>query len=152
MTSPRFGPSGVLPFVAGGCAAGSAGALVVAFAGGAPAGVKVVEAVCSGMRCRGLILPPPGGIPYLVTISGDAMIAPLPRTSVVKVVGILSSSTQSYSGSLGTSPNRGFLIRSQRVSAGLIATDGSPAAGGRRGSRREKSAVPVTAEIHVTSR
>src|SRR5438445_4262854 len=31
-----------------------------------------------------------------------------------------------YSGSLGTSPKRGFLIKSQRVSAGLIATDGSP--------------------------
>src|SRR5262245_11399451 len=129
MTSPRFGPSGVLPFVAGGCAAGSAGALVVAFAGGAPAGVSAGGAVRSGMRRRGPILPPPGGIPYLVTISGDAMIAPLPRTSVVKVVGILSSSTQTYSGSLGTSPNRGFLIRSQRVSAGLIATDGSPALG-----------------------
>src|SRR5262245_46240637 len=127
MTSPRFGPSGVLPFVAGGggAAAGPAGA----FAGGAPAGVNVAETVCSGMRCRGLIFPPPGGIPYLVTTSGDAIIAPLPRTSVVKVVGILSSSTQTYSGSLGTSPNRGFLIRSHRVSAGLIATDGSPAFG-----------------------
>src|SRR5262252_5225853 len=134
MTNPRFGPSGVLPFVAGGgaAAAGPAGAFAGAFAGGAPAGVKVVEAVCSGMRCRELIFPPPGGIPYLVTTSGDAMIAPLPRTSVVKVVGILSSSTQTYSGSLGTSPNRGFLIKSQRVSAGLIATEGSPAFGSPR--------------------
>src|SRR5262245_15607882 len=124
MTSPRFGPSGVLPFVAGGGAAATGPA--DAFVGGAPAGLKVVEAVCSGMRCRGLIFPPPGGIPYLVTTSGDAMIAPLPRTSVVKVVGILSSSTHMYSGSLGTSPNRGFLTRSHRVSADLIATDGSP--------------------------
>src|SRR2546427_5070647 len=46
--------------------------------------------------------------------------------SPVNVKGILSSSTQMYSGSLGTSPKRGFLIKSQRVSAGLIATDGSP--------------------------
>src|SRR4029453_2276098 len=131
MTSPRFGPSGVLPFVAGGgaAAAGPTGGVAVALGGGARAGVNVAEAACSGMRCRGLIFPPPGGIPYLVTTSGDAMIALLPRTSVVKVVGILSSSTQTYSGSLGTSPNRGFLIRSHRVSAGLIATDGSPAFG-----------------------
>src|SRR5881296_4640999 len=46
--------------------------------------------------------------------------------SPVNVKGILSSSTQMYSGSLGTSPKRGFLIKSQRVSAALIATDGSP--------------------------
>src|SRR2546426_7940443 len=49
--------------------------------------------------------------------------------SPVNVKGILSSSTQMYSGSLGTSPERGFLIKSQRVSAGLIATDGSPGDG-----------------------
>src|SRR5207253_3062756 len=49
--------------------------------------------------------------------------------SPVNVKGILSSSTQMYSGSLGTSPKRGFLIKSQRVSAGLIATDGSPGDG-----------------------
>ncbi len=131
--------------------------------------------------------------------------------SPVNVKGILSSSTQMYSGSLGTSPKRGFLISSQRVSADLIATDGSPgegtpsawrtveqpdsasasashnvrrgfmlgpitahkiahtsrqsstggshgnrcssaAAGATRGWRREKRAVPVTAEIHVVSR
>src|SRR6185436_1261774 len=135
MTRPRFGPSAALPFVAGGGAtgAGPAGALAAgAFAGGAPTGVKVVEAVCSGIFWRGLIFPPPGGMPYLVTTSGDAMMAPLPRTSVVKVVGILSSSTQTYSGSLGTSPNRGFLINSQRVSADLIATEGSPALGSPR--------------------
>ncbi len=131
--------------------------------------------------------------------------------SPVNVKGILSSSTQMYSGSLGTSPKRGFLIKSQRVSAGLIVTDGSPgdgtpsawrteeqlesartsashsvrrcfvprpitahkiahtsrqsstggshgkrcssaAAGATRGWRREKRAVPVTAEIHVVSR
>src|SRR2546426_1439569 len=49
--------------------------------------------------------------------------------SPVNVKGILSSSTQMYSGSLGTSPKRGFLIKSQRVSAGLIVTDGSPSGG-----------------------
>src|SRR5437016_7294932 len=49
--------------------------------------------------------------------------------SPVNVKGILSSSTQMYSGSLGPSPKRGFLIKSQRVSAGLIATDGSPGDG-----------------------
>src|SRR3989442_7537605 len=49
--------------------------------------------------------------------------------SPVNVKGILSSSTQMYSGSLGTSPKRGFLISSQRVSADLIATDGSPGEG-----------------------
>src|SRR3989475_1792764 len=76
--------------------------------------------------CRGLILPPPGGEPYLATISGCAMIADWPRSSVVIVVGTLSSSTHTYSGSLGTSPKRGFLMRSQRVSADLMTTDGSP--------------------------
>src|SRR2546428_2756128 len=49
--------------------------------------------------------------------------------SPVNVKGILSSSTQMYSGSLGTSPKRGFLIKSQRVSAGLIVTGGSPGDG-----------------------
>src|SRR5437588_12956821 len=75
---------------------------------------------------RGLILPPPGGVPYFATISGDAMMADCPRSSVVIVVGTLSSSTQTYSGSLGTSPKRGFLISSQRVSADLMTTEGSP--------------------------
>src|SRR5438034_6329139 len=75
---------------------------------------------------RGLILPPPGGEPYLATTSGVAMMADLPRSSVAIVVGSLSSSTQTYSGSLGTSPYRGFLMSSQRVSADLITTDGSP--------------------------
>jgi hypothetical protein len=54
------------------------------------------------------------------------MIADCPRRSVVIVVGTLSSSTQTYSGSLGTSPKRGFLMSSQRVSADLMTTDGSP--------------------------
>jgi len=57
------------------------------------------------------------------------MSEPFPKTTVPKVVGILSSSTQTYSGSLGTSPKRGFLIRSHRVSADLIVTDGSPVLG-----------------------
>jgi hypothetical protein len=57
------------------------------------------------------------------------MIEPLPNITVPKVIGVLSSSTQTYSGSLGTSPNRGFLMRSHLVSADLIATDGSPVTG-----------------------
>src|SRR2546425_1750434 len=47
------------------------------------------------------------------------MIEPLPNITVPRVTGVLSSSTQTYSGSLGTSPNLGFLIRSHRVSADL---------------------------------
>src|SRR5262245_5925733 len=61
------------------------------------------------------------------------MIADWPRSSVVIVVGTLSSSTHTYSGSLGTSPKRGFLMRSHRVSADLITTEGSP------GSRTPRS-------------
>src|SRR2546428_7568464 len=49
--------------------------------------------------------------------------------SPVNVKGILSSSTQMYSGSLGTSPKRGFLIKSQRVSAGFVAAGRSPGGG-----------------------
>jgi hypothetical protein len=47
----------------------------------------------------------------------------------VIVVGVLSSSTQMYSGSLRTSPKRGFLISSQRVSADLRLMVGSPGLG-----------------------
>src|SRR5881397_2763499 len=57
------------------------------------------------------------------------MIEPLPNITVPRVIGVLSSSTQTYSGSLGTSPNRGFLIRSHLVSADLIVIDGSPVLG-----------------------
>jgi hypothetical protein len=57
------------------------------------------------------------------------MIEPLPNTTVPRVTGVLSSSTQTYSGSLGTSPNRGLRISSHLVSADLIATEGSPALG-----------------------
>src|SRR2546428_13707131 len=63
--------------------------------------------------------------------------------SPVNVKGILSSSTQMYSGSLGTSPKRGFLIKSQRVSAGFIATDGSP--GGGAPSARRTGGQPESA-------
>src|SRR5881628_2800043 len=123
MTSPFFGPSDALPLgAARGPPVPRAGAAVV-WVGAA------AVSVCVGMPWRGLIFPPPGGEPYLATISGGAMIALLPRTRVVKVVGVLSSSTQTYSGSLGTSPNLGFLIRSHRVSADLIVTDGSPEVG-----------------------
>ena len=53
------------------------------------------------------------------------MRALLPRISVVSVVGTLSSSTQMYSGSLGTSPKRGFLMSSHRASADLRSIVGS---------------------------
>ena len=85
-----------------------------------------VSVVWYGTPWRGLILPPPGGGPYLATISGGAMIALLPRTRVVSVVGSLSSSTHTYSGSLRTSPKRGFLMSTQRVSADLRLMVGSP--------------------------
>ena len=98
-----------------------------------------------GVPCRGLILPPPGGRPYLATISGGAMIALLPRRSVVIVVGILSSSTQMYSGSLRTSPKRGFLMSSQRVSADLRSTVGSGVMG--MPAIWRKPLHPVTASI-----
>src|SRR5207237_9910677 len=91
-----------------------------------PAAALAGSAVWYIVPWRGLILPPPGGVPYFATISGDAMMADCPRSSVVIVVGTLSSSTQTYSGSLGPSPKRGFLMRSQRVSADLMTTDGSP--------------------------
>src|SRR5437870_3708170 len=125
---PRRGISGTAaapsraPAAAGAARAG-AGA-VLALRGGSGDGAEV----CVGTPWRELILPPPGGGPYLATISGGAMSAFL-LMSPVNVKGILSSSTQMYSGSLGTSPKRGFLIKSQRVSAGLIATDGSPGDG-----------------------
>src|SRR5438105_7477937 len=91
-----------------------------------PAAALAGSAVWYIVPWRGLILPPPGGEPYFATISGCAMMADCPRSSVVIVVGTLSSSTHTYSGSLGTSPKRGFLISSQRVSADLITTEGSP--------------------------
>src|SRR5438093_4460877 len=91
-----------------------------------PAAALAGSAVWYIVPWRGLILPPPGGVPYFATISGDAVIADCPRSSVVIVVGTLSSSTQTYSGSLATSPKRGFLISSQRVSADLMTTEGSP--------------------------
>src|SRR2546426_11859384 len=68
--------------------------------------------------------------------------------SPVNVKGILSSSTQMYSGSLGTSPKRGFLIKSHRVSAGLIATDGSP--GDATPSARRTGAQPESARTSAS--
>src|SRR2546426_4783417 len=68
--------------------------------------------------------------------------------SPVNVKGILSSSTQMYSGSLGTSPKRGFLIKSQRVSAGLIVTDGSPSDG--TPSARRTVAQPESARTSAS--
>src|SRR5712692_2332474 len=80
--------------------------------------------------------PPPGGAPYLATISGGAMRLDLPNTSVPMVVGILSSSTQTYSGSLGMSGNRGFLMSSHLGSAALISMLGSSVFGRPTSSRR----------------
>src|SRR5437879_2599798 len=79
------------------------------------------------------------------------MIEPLPKTSVFTVRGTLSSSTQMYSGSLGTSPNRGFLMSSQRVSALLSVTLGS-SFGSRPASERMvevafEHPAPVTATM-----
>src|SRR5215510_7769351 len=79
--------------------------------------------------------PPPGGDPYLATIAGGAMMLPLPKTSVLSEVGIFSSSTQMYSGSLATSPNRGFLMSSHFGSVARSVTLGSPYAGKPASSR-----------------
>ena len=49
-----------------------------------------------------------------------------PKIRLFIVVGTLSSSTQMYSGSLATSPKRGFLIKSHLGSLGRSATLGSP--------------------------
>src|SRR5207248_11528230 len=120
----------------GGLGAGAATGAVEAARTGAAVAVAALRLLAEGVFAgsavwyiipwRGLILPPPGGVPYLATISGCAMIADFPRSSVVIVVGTLSSSTQTYSGSLATSPYRGFLMSSQRGSADLMTTEGSP--------------------------
>src|SRR5215469_2260797 len=86
--------------------------------------------------------PPPGGDPYLDTTEGGAMRLYLPKIKPFIVKGILSSSTQTYSGSLGTSPKRGFLMRSHRVSVGRIATLGSFCFGKPMSSRKLKSPQP----------
>ena len=49
-----------------------------------------------------------------------------PKIRLFMVVGTLSSSTQMYSGSLATSPKRGFLIKSHLGSLGRSVTLGSP--------------------------
>src|SRR5262245_50646899 len=79
--------------------------------------------------------PPPGGDPYLATIAGGAMMLFLPKTSVLSEVGILSSSTQMYSGSLGTSPNRWFLMSSHFGSVARSVTLGSLCTGKPASSR-----------------
>ncbi|PYN42631.1 MAG: hypothetical protein DME00_28660 [Candidatus Rokuibacteriota bacterium] len=80
------------------------------------------------------------------------MIELLPNTTVPRVTGVLSSSTQTYSGSLGTSPKRGFLIRSHLVSADLIATDGSPALGTPRTCFAVEQPNAVTATTRSSAR
>src|SRR5262245_58098353 len=91
--------------------------------------------------------PPPGGDPYFATSSGGAIMLDLPRSRLFMVVGTLSSSTQMYSGSLGTSPNRGFLIRSHFGSLGRRVTLGSFCAGSPASSRmltQPPSETPAT--------
>src|SRR5713101_6499214 len=97
--------------------------------------------------------PPPGGAPYLATISGGAMRLDLPNTSVPMVVGILSSSTQTYSGSLGMSGNRGFLMSSHLGSAALISMLGLSNFGRPTSSRRlvPPQAFSVTATTRRTN-
>src|SRR5262249_51852191 len=97
-------------------------------------------------RCFGLILPPPGGGPYCATISGGAMID-FGRKKPMMVKGILSSSTQMYCGSLGTSPKRGFLIRSQRFSVALILMDASLLVRPRRSLTVEHPETPSVSTI-----
>src|SRR5215475_6360508 len=79
--------------------------------------------------------PPPGGEPYRATTDGGAIMLPLPKTSVFSVEGTLSSSTQMYSGSLATSPNRGFLMSSHFGSVARSVTLGSLCAGNPASSR-----------------
>src|SRR5262245_2030458 len=132
MTYPRRGDSWAAagaPFFAGAATTGADGARPFFSAREGSGRVEVT------MPCRGLILPPPGGDPYLATISGGAMIDFEPRISVLNVVGTLSSSTQMYSGSLATSPNRGFCTSNHRFSAERWLTDGSPALGRPTSSR-----------------
>ena len=103
--------------------------------------------------------PPPGGGPYLDTISGDASRVDWPNTNDLTVVGTLSSSTQMYSGSLATSQHRGFLIRSHFGSAARMATDGSlglaspeilsPAAAPAPGGGEHQDARPGRATAHA---
>src|SRR5262244_1001589 len=81
------------------------------------------------------------------------MIADWPRSSVVMVVGILSSSTQIYSGSLATSPKRGFLMSSHLGSAALISTEGSSTLGRPASSRRLGSSLAhAVSETAISAR
>src|SRR6266511_556602 len=121
------------------------GVVAAAWVPGLPApglGGGGVGSTDTAIFCRGLMRPPPGGEPYLATISGGAMRLLLPKTSVPMVVGILSSSTQMYSGSLATSPKRGFLMSSHLGSAALISTDGSESLGIPASSLRLGSSPP----------
>src|SRR4029453_14674844 len=121
---------------------GAAAACVPALAGAPGLGGGGVGSTDTAIFWRGLMRPPPGGAPYFATISGEAMRLLLPKTSVPMVVGILSSSTQMYSASLGRSPKRGFLMRSHFGSAALISTEGSESLGIPASSLRVGSSPP----------
>src|SRR5437867_13160507 len=133
-----------------GSAAAPAACVVPPFAAAAPAlGGGGAGSTDTAIFWRGLMRPPPGGEPYLGTISGGAMRLSLPKIRVPIVVGTLSSSTQMYSGSLGTSPKRGFLMRSHLFSAALILIvgsllDGSPANSRRLGSSPQPERTAAT--------
>src|SRR5512134_898078 len=110
-----------------GAAAASVRVAEGAEATGPRGGLATGATFCSlyGPPCWGLIRPPPGGEPYFATISGGAIRVDLPKTTRLNVTGSLSSSTQTYSGSLATSPKRGFLMSSHLGSLARIATLGS---------------------------
>src|ERR1700730_10802120 len=96
--------------------------------------------------------PPPGGDPYLDTISGGASRVDWPKTNDLTVVGTLSSSTQMYSGSLATSQQRGFLIRSHFGSAGRRATDAALGDANPRYSRHPRPPHPEVTSTRMPAR
>src|ERR1700730_8772209 len=96
--------------------------------------------------------PPPGGVPYFATISGGASRVDWPKTNDLTVVGTLSSSTQMYSGSLATSQQRGFLIRSHFGSAALRVTEAGLGEARPRYSRQPRPPHPDTVTTRTPAR
>src|SRR5216683_5932873 len=96
--------------------------------------------------------PPPGGGPYLDTISGGASRVDSPNTNDLTVVGTLSSSTQMYSGSLATSQQRGLRIRSHLGSAARRAIDASLGDASPRYSRQPRPPHPATVTTRTPAR
>src|SRR5512137_1095614 len=96
--------------------------------------------------------PPPGGGPYLDTMSGDASRVDWPNMNDLTVVGTLSSSTQMYSGSLATSQHRGFLMRSHFGSAARRLTEGSLGDASPRYSRQPRPPHPEAVSTRTLAR